>query len=413
MIELLKCAKGYLRIKVWGFSPERFMNLCGNKDILLWDITKEGDACYMCISLQGFYRLRPIVRKTGTRVVILQRYGLPFFIPVLYKRKIFILGCVLTIAFWYISSLFIWDIRLSGNYQITEDVFMTFLKEYKVDIGMPKSGLDIEEMEKEIRKRFPEITWTSAKLSGTKLMIEVKENDAPIISAITEQVQGTDFVADFDGKIVSMIVRSGIPKVAIGDEVTKGTVLVEGSVPIFNEDTTVREYHYVDADADIVLEHVRQFQARLPFDYVSKEYTGRCEKSYYFRIGKQEFRFGEKEPYLVFDSVIRESRPAVFEKLSIPVYFGSYTHREYQNTEHEYSLTMAESILNEKLSIFLASLAEKGVQIIEKNVKIDTNSGTWIICGDFLVQESVGVNVSIMKQDVGENNSDERDIQEN
>lgn len=413
MIELLKCAKGYLRIKVWGFSPERFMNLCGNKEILLWDITKEGDAYYMCISLQGFYRLRPIVRKTGTRVVILQRYGLPFFIPVLYKRKIFILGCMLTIAFWYISSLFIWDIRLSGNYQITEDVFMTFLKEYQVDIGMSKSALDIEEMEKEIRKRFPEITWTSAKLSGTKLLIEVKENDAPIISAITEQAQGTDLVADFEGKIVSMIVRNGVPKVAIGDEVTKGMVLVEGSVPIFNEDSTVREYHYVDADADIVLEHVRQFQARLPFDYVSKEYTGRCEKSYYFRIGKQEFRFGENEPYLVFDSVIRESRPAVFEKLSIPVYFGSYTHREYQNTEHEYSLDMAESILNEKLSTFLASLTEKGVQIIEKNVKIDTNSGTWVIRGDFLVQESVGVDVSIIKQDVGENNSDERDIQEN
>ena len=41
MVELLKNLKGYLRIKVWGFSPERFINLCGNKDILLWDIVKE------------------------------------------------------------------------------------------------------------------------------------------------------------------------------------------------------------------------------------------------------------------------------------------------------------------------------------------------------------------------------------
>ncbi len=413
MVELLKNLKGYLRIKVWGFSPERFINLCGNKDILLWDIVKDGDAYYMSISLQSFYKLRPIVRKTGTKVAILQRYGLPFFIPVLFQRKIFILGCMITISFWYISSLFIWDIKLSGNYQITEDSFMRFLKQYEVTIGMKKSELDIEAMEKEIRKVFPQITWTSAKLSGTKLLIEVKENDAPIINAVVEQVDGSDLVAEYDGKITAMIVRNGVPKVAIGDEITKGTVLVEGSIPIYNEDTTIREYNYVKADADIILEHRLQFTERLSFDYVSKEYTGRTEKRYYLRLGNHEIRFGADNPFLVCDSVIRESRPTVFEKLSIPIYFGSYTYREYQNTEHEYTLEQAEEILNEKLSIFIASLTEKGVQIIEKNVKIDTNSGTWIIQGDFLVQESIGVDVSIVKQDVGENNTYESNIQEN
>lgn len=412
MVELLKKMKGYLRIKVWGFSPERFINLCGNKDILLWDIVKEGDAYYMSISLQSFYKLRPIVRKTGTRVAILQRYGLPFLIPVLFRRKIFILGCVLTIGFWYLSSLFIWDIRLDGNYQITEDSFMSFLKQYEVRVGMRKSELDIEAMEKEIRKVFPQITWTSAKLSGTRLFIQVKENDAPIVSAVVEQSEGADLVAEYDGTIVSMIVRKGVPKVSIGDEITKGTVLVEGSIPIYNEDATVREYNYVEADGDILLEHKRQFTERLSFDYVSKEYTGRTEKRYYLRLGNRELRWGVNNPFLVCDSVIRESRPALFEKLSIPVYLGSYTYREYQNVEHEYTLEQAENILNEKLNTFLTSLTEKGVQIIEKNVKIDTNSGTWIIQGDFLVREAIGVNVSIGKQDAGENNIYESDIQE-
>jgi len=413
MVELLKNLKGYLRIKVWGFSPERFINLCGNKDILLWDIVKEGDAYYMSISLQSFYKLRPIVRKTGTKVAILQRYGLPFFVPVLFQRKFFVLGCMLAIAFWYVSSLFIWDIEITGNYRITEDSFIKFLKQYEVTAGMRKSELNIEEMEKEIRRVFPEITWTSAKLSGTKLLIAVKENDAPIVSAVIEEIEGADLVTEYDGIIKSMIVRNGVPKVGIGDEITKGTVLVEGRVPIYNEDATVREYKYVKADADIVLEHTLQFVEKLPFDYVKKEYTGRTEKRYYLRLGNQDFRFGGTYPFLQCDNVIRESRPAVFEKLSIPIYFGSYTYREYQNVEHEYTLEQAETILNEKLNIFLASLTEKGVQIIEKNVKIDTKSKTWFIQGDFCVQEYIGVNVSIANQDVGENNTYESDIQEN
>lgn len=407
MTELLKYVKGYLRIKVWGFSPERFMNLCGNRAILLWDIEKDKDAYYMCISLQSFYKLRPIVRKSGTKVVILQRYGLPFLIPFLYKRKVFVLGFVLTVTFWFVSSLFIWDIKVSGNYQITEDSFMTFLDGYDIKVGMPKSELDIENMEKEVRKAFPEITWTSAKLSGTKLFIEVKENDAPIVVALAEQDEGTDLVAEYDGVITEMIVRKGVPKVAIGDEISQGTVLVEGSIPIYNEDTTLREYRYVDADADIFVEHTRSFQESIPFDYISKEYTGRTKKEYFLRWGEQKLKLPGENEFIVYDSVIRESRLLVFEKLSIPLYFGCCTHREYLNVEREYSLEQAREILQQKLNTFLVSLEEKGVQIIEKNVKIDTNGGRWIIQGEFRVKESVGKSIAIVKQELEESNNHE------
>ena len=85
---------------------------------------------------------------------------------------------MLAVAFWMVSSLFIWDIQTSGNYRITDDVFDTFLREQQVTVGMKKSGLDIGALEKEIRRTFPEITWASARLSGTKLLIEIKENDA-------------------------------------------------------------------------------------------------------------------------------------------------------------------------------------------------------------------------------------------
>lgn len=54
------------------------MNLCSNHHILLWDIARQEDYYTMYISLSGFYKLRPIVRKTGTRAAVLERYGLPF-----------------------------------------------------------------------------------------------------------------------------------------------------------------------------------------------------------------------------------------------------------------------------------------------------------------------------------------------
>ena len=390
MISFLKYIKGYLRIKVWGFS-RRFMNLCSNRDILLWDIEQDGKSTFMNISIKGFYRLRPILRKTGTRVAILERYGLPFFLPVLRKRKIFIAGMLLSISFWIWSSLFIWDIELFGNCQITKDVFQRFLKEQQIVLGMRKEKLDIEELEKEIRRTFPQVTWTSARLQGTKLKIDLKENDAPIITETFEKEEGgTDLIAEYDGTIVSMIVRRGVPMVAIGDTVEKGTVLVDGKVPVYNEDATIRRYRYVQADADIVVEHTRTFQAKLPFDYIKKEYSGRNRKRCFLRTGEKEWKLPMEKPFLVYDSLIRESRPLIFEKLSIPVSFGCYTYREYQNVEYRYTLSEAKEILNQKIMLFLESLEEKGVQIIEKNVRIESNAGMWAAKGEFLVREPFG-----------------------
>ena len=402
MIEFLKYLKGYLRIRVWGFSPERFMNLCSNKGILLWDIVREGDVYFMCINLKGFWALRPIVKKTGTRVAVLERYGLPFFLPKLLKRKVFVAGLILAVAFWIWSSRYVWSIELSGNYQITRDVFDSFLEEHSVVIGMNKDDLDIEELEKELRRRFPQITWASAKLTGTKLVVDIKENDAPIIIEEPKTTGGTDLVSEYGGVVVSMIVRSGVPTVSIGDTVEEGAILVEGKIPIYNDDTTIREYHYVDADADIILEYTVFFQDYLPFDYVKKVYTGREKKSHYLRLGSQKLKLPKERPYLVYDSLIRESMPLIFEKLSIPVALGTYTYREYQNTEFQYTLEEAKSALNEKLIAFLTSLEEKGVQIIEKNVKIDTNSSQWILSGEFLVQGPVGRSAATVKTESGE-----------
>lgn len=47
---------------------------------------------------------------------------------------------------------------------------------------------------------------------------------------------------------------------------------------------------------------------------------------------------------------------------------------------------------------FLAELEEKGVQIIEKNVKIDTGSDIWILEGELTVREKIGAELPFTEQ---------------
>ncbi len=389
MMALLKYIKGYVQIRVWGFSPERFLNLCSVRGILIWDISREADTYIMCISLENFYKLRPITRKTGTRAVIQKRVGLPFFVPALKKRKMFLVGFLLCVAFWIVSSFFVWDIRVEGGYHITQEQILSYLKQNKIGPGMRKSSLQIEEMEKGLRRQFPLITWTSARLEGIRLVIQIKENDTPVIEPVQEETAGKNLIAPYTGKICSILVRSGVPKVQAGSEVKEGDILVEGRVPVYNDDATIREYFYVDADADIVLEHTQSHQESLPYRYVNREYTGRTQEGFLLQLGTQEWKVRGNASFLSYDSIVRRSRPVLFEKLSIPVFGGTITHREYQNVEHLYSEEEAKALLAEKMSEFFSKCEEKGVQILEKNVTIDSRDDLWVLDADFMVREKV------------------------
>ena len=390
MTEWVKRLQGYVKIRVWGFAPQRFINLCSNKGILLWNIEKQEDVYTMCIGLRSFYELRPIARKTKVRVVISERYGLPFFVPGMLRRKAFL------------ASLFVWDIQVTGNYQVTDDVFYSFLEQEGIHTGMRRSELNIGELEKQIRRKFSQVTWTSGRLDGTRLVIEVKENDMSVPEVVQDAAgEGKDLVAECNGVITDMIVRCGVPKVSIGSEVAKGDILVEGRIPIYAEDGTVREYRPVTPDADIVLEHTGTFQAYLPADYIRKKYTGRQKTFYFIHFGDREWKPEKKMDFLQYDSVLEACPVKALEYLQIPCMVGRITYREYQKTEYYYTVSEAETVLQKKFMDFLETLDEKGVQIISKDVKIETKRAGWTAHGELLLREAAVSLVDSRAEDTG------------
>lgn len=395
MIEVIRFIKGYLLIKVTGFSPERFMNLCSNHNIFLWDIENHGEYYTMKISLKGFYRIKGITRKTGTRVVITKRYGLPFLSLRMWRRRIFLFGLLGSLIFWIWMSRYIWAIEVEGNYYVTTDIFQDFLYENGFQVGMKKDEVVIEQLEKSIRSEFDIVTWTSARIDGTRLLIQVKENDlisvqdkAPL--EVTEG-EGIDLVADKEGEVVSIITRSGVPKVSAGTMVQKGDVLVEGGVPIMNEDGTIRRYEYCRADADIMLRCVYRLTEEIDEKYDQKKYTGKEKKRPFIMLGTKKLKIpGYEGEYGEFDVVEEKSQLKVFENYYLPLYFGCDHVREYVTEEKIYQKDQVKELFEGKIQKFIESLQEKGVQIIEKNVTINKVSGVWKMKVDFLAVEKTG-----------------------
>ena len=56
-------------------------------------------------------------------------------------------------------------------------MLLHYLDSQKIHYGMAKSAIDCDILEESIRSAYPEIIWVSARVSGTRLLIRMKEND--------------------------------------------------------------------------------------------------------------------------------------------------------------------------------------------------------------------------------------------
>lgn len=391
MLHWVQYIRGYVTIKVWGYSTERLLNLCGNHDILVWDIVNHGEYDTMNISVRGFFALKPLLKKTGTRAAVLKKYGLPFFMSKMQKRKMFVAGLLCCLLFWMLTARFIWNIEIEGNYALTDDMLLDYLEEKKIHVSMKKSDLQIEELEKALREDYDIITWTSVQLKGTTLLISIKENEMPEYEKKdqTETEKGTDLIAARSGTISYIITRSGIPQVAMGDTVEKGDILVSGAVPVYNEDATVRKYQFAESDADILLRYTESVSVKRDILYEEKRYTGRQKKMVMFGINDKEWDLGlGKIPYGEYDISGEKKQVRLLDRLYLPLYYGTKTIQEYETMTQKYTEEEMNAAMQEEWRKIISTLEEKGVQITEKNVTIKKNGTNWVLNAHMELEEA-------------------------
>ena len=391
MLHWIQYVRGYVTIKVWGYSTERLLNLCGNHNILVWNIVNHGDYDTMNISVKGFLALKPLLRKTGTRASVLKRYGLPFFMSKMQRRKIFVAGFICCMFFWVLMSRYIWNIKIEGNYVLTEDVLLDYLEENDVRVSMKKKNLQIEELEKTLREDYDVITWTSVQIKGTTLLIYIKENEMPDYDQpgqLTE-TEGMDLVAAKEGMISYIITRRGVPQVTLGDTVNVGDVLVSGAVPVYNEDTTIRKYQYVQSDADIKLRYTESISVKRDILYEEKVYSGNQKKMLMFGVKDREWnlRWGPIK-YEDYDIGGEKKQVRLLDRLYLPIFYGTKTVQEYEIVKKKHTEEEMNDLMQEEWYKIISTLEEKGVQITEKNVTIKKNETNWVLNARMQLEES-------------------------
>ncbi len=374
VVKLIRFFRGYLYVSLTGYSPERFMNLCGNAGIVLWNIKPDEDGYCFFISLQAFRRLRPILKKSGTHVRIKKKIGLPFMSFRYRYHRFFAVGLGGLLVILFAMSGFIWKVDVSGNCRYSTQVMLDYLKQEGIGYGTCRRRIHCEEVETLLRKQFPDIIWVSARISGTRFCLEMQEKLDGTLSGKSEGVTtetATDLLADVPGTVESIAVRRGTPLVKQMDLVKDGTILVSGELPLEDDNGEVAGYEYCNADADVYIRTTLPVHISFPAQKTRLVNTKSCRYGMVLIFGSRQISFFEHQEMgnIIYNCYLH---PKIGRDFYLPCQVIWRKQEAYKVEKIPYSKQEIQKVAEKKLFDYCKKLEENAIQILEKSVIIET-----------------------------------------
>ncbi|OIQ12037.1 sporulation protein YqfD [Neomoorella thermoacetica] len=224
---------GYLVLTISGDDPEAFLNLALARGLTLLDVTRTGKGQILVKMPVSEYRLlRPLARESHCRVRIVDKRGLPFFSRRLRGRQLLLVGVLFFLVAIYILSACVWvvDVRPEKGTlrQVTPDQVIAAARAEGLKPGAWKGRIDIRALEYGLEQRLPQLAWVGVSFHGTRAEIKVVEKIPP--PAGDDYELPASIIAAKDGVIKQILVMNGEGRVAVGDTVRRGEVLISGLI---------------------------------------------------------------------------------------------------------------------------------------------------------------------------------------
>ena len=363
---LLNYILGYLNIEIEGYYIEKFINLCNNKKITLWNLNREKTTILNAnIGINDFKEIRKILKKTKCRVKIKNKKGLPFIFNKYKKRKIFLLLLAICIATIIALSKFIWNIEITGTNKINKDEIMQILEETNFKVGTLKSKADTKEAINKIRLERDDVAWVGIDIKGTNAVVEIVEADEK--PEIINEEEYCNLVASKDGIISKVNAANGTPLVKEGDVVKKGDILVAGWLE--GKYTGTR---YVHATGSVEARVWYSQKEKVPLKQIEKEYTGETETKYSLNINNFKINLYKRlSNFEKYDTIEEYKKLQLFSDFYLPFGLTKITNKEYNEKEiilqKEDAKNQAVNLAEEKIN---EQIKDKS-KILNKQIKVN------------------------------------------
>ena len=323
LTRILYFLRGYVEVIVRSHFIERFINICIHRNIYLWDIHRtDSQRADMKMSIRSFKKIRPIAKKTHSRVHISGKYGMPVLMRKYKRRYFFAGGLAAAVCFIFIMSQFIWSIEVVGNKNVPEERILQVLGELGLKKGRFAKGFDARDLKNNALMQLDGLNWLWVDIRGSKAIVSVSEKKkAP---EIIDSKTPCDIVAAKSGVIKSYIAKEGQSNIELGQTVMEGELLISG---VMKSERTVPRYTH--ASGEVYARTWYEQSGVYPLSKQIRTPTGKASKRNSLRLFGININFfvNSGNPYANCD-IIKENHDFVLFGRYMGISWDSITYRE-------------------------------------------------------------------------------------
>ena len=382
---------GYIRISVEGYYIERFINICRNNKITIWNLKRNKNVkIELNIGIRDLKKVAKIAKQTKCKLKITRKRGLPFVFNKYKKRKLFFVFLILLISILAIASNFIWNIEIiEENNGKMENIYQD-VSESGLEIGKLKSKINTKDIINKTRLKRNDIAWMGIEIKGTNAIVRVVKSTAK--PDIINEEDYCNIVSDKQGIITKINAQNGTIAVKIGDTVDVGTTLINGWME--GKYTGIR---YVHAKGEIQAKVWHTKSKKIPYNVTERKETGNIENKYKIKINNFEINLSKRlSKFQIYDTIVLDNKFKMFSDFYLPISLVKITNKEIKEEQKNYNLEEAKSLGVQQLEEELNNEIENKEKIVNKIINTYEKEDGIEVYVTYEVLEDIGTNEKIV-----------------
>lgn len=382
---------GYIRISIEGYYIERFINICGNEKITIWNLKRNKNVkLELNIGIKDLKKVAKIAKQTKCKIKIIKKKGLPFLFNRYRKRKLFFIFLLVIIIGLGISSNFVWNIQIvEEDKERIENLYQDVV-ESGLEIGKMKSKINTKDIINKVRLKRNDIAWMGIELKGTNAIVKVVKVTAK--PEIVDDNEYCNIVSDKQGIITKINAQNGTIAVKVGDTVNVGTTLINGWME--GKYTGLR---YVHAKGEIQAKVWHTKNKKILYNATEKTETGNIENKYQIKINNFEINLSKRlSKFKIYDTIVLENKFKIFSDFYLPISLVKITNKEIKEEQKNYNAEQAKDLGIEQLQEELDNEIEDKSKVVNKIINTYEKEDGIEVYVTYEVLEDIGTNEKIV-----------------
>ena len=287
MHRLFRLLRGSVDAQLEGAETARFLNACTQAGIVLHRAEPLDDfTLHLRMDLRELPRVREAAQRSGCTLRAVNERGAPKTLRRLRGRRALGAAGLLCVLALLWSSLYVWELDLSGCTGAAEPELLAALDSAQVSIGSFWPAFSNERIRSRVLRELPQLSWMAVQMYGSRAVVALRQG-VPV-PEVCDTRMPAEIVAGKAGLVTEVRALQGTAAVRPGSTVLAGETLVSAEMRSSYEKAGVRLVH---ARAEVYARTWYSLSACAPLTRTEKRPTGREKLHLALILGGRRINF--------------------------------------------------------------------------------------------------------------------------